>query len=254
MDTVIVFIFFCPTVQKNIVKVQASSPRPTKQMPALWLKRGWNANCEFGSLSVLFCLNLKQLTGERNALACNRTDASSQLHACSHQGKPDRDSIARTKKHVSFLDRQIKQIESEISSFVNPDKVLKNRMHCLLSIPGAGPVTAAATVAETDGFITSTGIKRATGYAGLDVCIQESGKWKGKSKISKRGNSHIRKALYMPALSKTVHDRETERHYERLKEKKGIGMPAVVAEERKLPGLLFSVFFSSKSIFLIFSD
>jgi transposase len=186
-------------------------------------------------------LGLKQLTRERSALVCIRTSVSNQLHAYSHQGKPNRDSIARTKKHISFLDKQVKAIESEVSSFIKTDEALKTKIDCLISIPGVGIVTAATIVAETNGFAGFGSIKQLTSYAGLDVRIMESGKWKGKSKISKRGNSHIRKALYMPTLSKIVHDDTTSKHYERLKEKKGIGMVAVVAEERKLLGLMFSL-------------
>jgi transposase len=186
-------------------------------------------------------LGLKQLTRERSALVCIRTAVSNQLHAYSHQGKPNKDSIARTKKHISFLDRQVKAIEREISSFVNSDDALKTKMDYLLSIPGVGLLTAATIVAETNGFAGFSSIKQLTSYAGLDVRIMESGIWKGKGKISKRGNSHIRKALYMPTLSKIGNDGATKQHYERLKEKKGIGMVAVVAEERKLLGLMFSL-------------
>jgi len=184
---------------------------------------------------------LKQLTRERDALVRNRTTASNLLHAYRHHGKPNRDSISRSIKQISFLDQQIKQIEKEITSFVNQDKVLQSKMKYLLSIPGVGLLTAATIVAETNGFATFENIRQVISYAGLDVRIAESGKWKGKSKISKRGNSHIRKALFMPSLSKIKHNRETKLFYERLKEKKAAGMIAVVAVERKLLGLMFSL-------------
>ena len=101
---------------------------------------------------------------------------------------------------------------------------LKTKMEYLLSIPGVGMVTATTIVAETNGFAAFTSIKQLTSYAGLDVKIAESGNWKGKSRISKVGNSHIRKAVYMPALSKIRKDKQTKQFYERLKEKKGVGM------------------------------
>lgn len=186
-------------------------------------------------------LGLRQLTREREALVRNKVNISNQLHAYSHQGKPNKDSIARSKKHISFLDRQIKQIEKDIKSFINKDEKLKTRMEYLLSIPGIGIVTASTIVAETNGFAAIKSIKQLTSYAGLDVRIAESGKWKGKSKISKRGNSYIRKAIYMPTLSKISKDKETKLFYERLKEKKGVGMVAVVAVGRKLLGLMFAL-------------
>ena len=186
-------------------------------------------------------LGLKQLTRERNTLVCSRTAAANHLHSYRHQGKPNKESIARTLKHISFLDRQVKEIESEITNFINRDKDLKIRIEYLLSIPGVGLLTAAVVVAETNGFAAIGSIKQLTSYAGLDVRIAESGTWKGKSKISKRGNSHIRKALFMPSLSQKTHDPTTKQFYDRLKEKKGIGMVAAVAVERKLLGLMFAL-------------
>jgi len=186
-------------------------------------------------------LGLKQLTRERDALVCSRTAAANQLHAYRHQGKPNKDSIKRSIKLISIFDKHIKQIEKEIKNFVNQDKELKIKMEYLLSIPGVRLLTASVVVAETNGFAAFENIKQLTSYAGLDVRIAESGKWKGKSKISKRGNSHIRKALYMPSLSKITHDKATKQFFERIKTKKGIGMVATIAVERKLLGLMFSL-------------
>jgi transposase len=186
-------------------------------------------------------LRLKQLTRERDALVRTRTNTSNQLHAYRYQGKPNKDSIKRTQKLISFLDKHIKQIEKEIETFVNTDKELKTKMKYLLSIPGVGLLTAVIIVAETNGFAAFESIKQLTSYAGLDVRIAESGKWKGKSKISKHGNSHIRKALFMPALTKKTCDAATKRFFDHIKEKKGIGMIATLAVERKLLGLMFSL-------------
>jgi transposase len=174
-------------------------------------------------------------------LVCTRTSVANQLHAYRHQGKPNKDSINRSQKHIDFINKQVKQIEKEITNFVNQDEKLKTKIGYLESIPGVGLVTAAVIVVETNGFAAFESIKQLTSYAGLDVRIQESGKWKGKSKISKRGNSHIRKALYMPSISKKTHDLKSKQFFERIKEKKGIGMIAIVAVERKLLGLMFSL-------------
>jgi transposase len=186
-------------------------------------------------------LILKQLTRERDALVCNRTDVSNILHSYRYQGKPNADSIKRSEEHIAFLDNLIKEIEKEIAELINSDEALRIKIQYPLSIPGVGMITAAVIIAETNGFAAFSSIKQLTNYAGLNVKISESGTWKGKSKISKRGNSHIRKALYMPALSKKTNDEGTRLFYNRIKEKKGIGMIAVVAVERKLLGLMFTL-------------
>ena len=195
-------------------------------------------------------LGLRQLTREREALVRTKIIAANQLHAYNHQGKPNKAVIARSKKHISFIDSQVKQIEKEIKKFVDNDKEVKRKIDFLDSIPGIGVITAAIIVAETNGFASIESIKQLTSYVGLDVKIAESGKWKGKSTISKRGNSYIRKALYtcalhevrgMPSLSNIRKDKKAKQFYERLKEKKGIGMVAVVACMRKLLGLMYTL-------------
>jgi transposase len=186
-------------------------------------------------------LGLKQLTRERDALVRSRTTAANYLHAFSHQGKPNTHSIGRTKQHIKFLDKQVKEIEKEIKLIVKQDDKLKGKLQYVMSIPGVGLITAVTVIAETNGFAEFTGIKQLTSYAGLDVKIAESGKWKGKSKISKCGNSHIRKALYMPSLSNVRYDERNKVFYERLKENNKLPMVALIAVQRKMLGLMFSL-------------
>ena len=77
-------------------------------------------------------------------------------------------------------------------------------------------------------------------YAGLDVAFKESGKFKGQTKISKKGNARIRQCLYMPALSATNHNEKIMELYERIIERNPtIKMKGVVAGMRKLLILIF---------------
>jgi transposase len=192
---------------------------------------------------------LKQLTRERDRPVRERTTASDHKHAYGHQGKPYRDSINRCSAHISFSDEQTEQIEKQIFEIVKGDKLLSDGLAYLRSIPGAGLLTAVIIVSETNGFAAVTGIKQLNSYAGTDVKIMESGKWKGQSKIGKRGNSHIRKALYMPTIHGITHDDAVIDFYQRLKAKKGIGMVANVAAQRKLLGLIYTLWKKEENYF-----
>lgn len=131
-----------------------------------------------------------------------------------------KDCIERTRQQVAFYDGQIAQIEDQIKQIVKSDNNLDKRISCVQSIKGVGLITAVCIIAETNGFATFRNIKQVISFAGLDIKIKESGKWKGRSRISKCGNRHIRKALYMPALSKITHDQKTNIFYDRLVQKK----------------------------------
>jgi transposase len=186
-------------------------------------------------------LELKQLTRERDTLVCARTAAANTLHAYKHQGKQNEQSIKRTTEHISFLDSQIDGIREEIQALIKSDEVLKQTIHLLESIPGVGWLTAAIVVAETNGFADIHSIKQLTAYAGLDPKIMESGKWKGKSRISKCGNSHLRKALYMPSMTNCRYDPINKAFYLRLCNNQKPRMVALVALQRKMLGLMYTL-------------
>lgn len=86
-----------------------------------------------------------------------------------------------------------------------------------LSIPGVGPLNAAALVsvfhraafAGADAFIA---------FIGMDVRLRESGQYKGKRKLTKRGEAEVRRLLYcatQPALAygpfQAYHQRQLDR-------------------------------------------
>jgi hypothetical protein len=184
---------------------------------------------------------LRQLTRERGSLVDSHTRTLNIQHAYKHQGKMLEDSVERTKEHLAFLDKQIAAIEKEITKIVNSDSELKKRLSFVTSIPGVARLTAVTIAAETNGFAAIHSAKQLASYAGLDVKIRESGKWKGKEKISKQGNKYIRKAMYCPTMSKIRWDKPTKEKYEQLKAKKGIPMVAIVANHRKLLILIYTL-------------
>jgi transposase len=69
-------------------------------------------------------------------------------------------------------------------------------------------------------------------YGGMDIEIKESGKWKGKAKLSKRGSGLLRRMLYLAAL-RSLHLESSPfgAYYHRLVErglKKGSALMAVM--------------------------
>jgi transposase len=70
----------------------------------------------------------------------------------------------------------------------------------LRAIPGVGDLTAAYLVAllATHAFATADAF---VAYLGLDVRIKESGQFRGKRKLTKRGDPEARRLLYLAALA-----------------------------------------------------
>ena len=88
-------------------------------------------------------------------------------------------------------------------------------------------------IAETNGFENFENYKQLTSYAGLDVVLNSSGKHEGKSRISKKGNSHIRSGLFMPSVAIVRFNKELGAVYRRLVHKGKNGKVALMAVVRK---------------------
>jgi len=79
---------------------------------------------------------------------------------------------------------------------------------------GVGLLTAAILIAETQGVKLITDGKQLVSYAGYDVVERESGTGiRGQTKISKKGNSRISGALYLPTLVASRHNQRLKEHF-----------------------------------------
>lgn len=184
--------------------------------------------------------DLKQLTRERDQVVAERTVAKNQLHAENAEAFPNERSIARLNQRIRLFNSQEKEIKADIAEIVKQDKELVERINNVSTIPGIGKLTTVITAAETNGFNLIKSKKQLESYAGFDVKEKQSGtSVKGKPKISKRGNRHLRKAMHMPALTAIRHDDRFKAIFVRLVAKHGIKMKAAVAVQRKLLGLMF---------------
>jgi transposase len=190
---------------------------------------------------------LKQLTREREQVVAERTMVKNQLHAEKAEAMPNKKSIARIMKRIELMNKQDKEITSEISGIIKVDKEIHQLAIILCSLPGIGLLTFAIILAETNGFDLIRNKKQLTSYAGLDVKEKLSGtSIKGKPKISKKGNKYLRKALHLPALSAIRHDERFKAIFVRLVSKHGIKMKAVVAVQRKLLEMMFTLYKTNK--------
>jgi transposase len=190
---------------------------------------------------------LRQLTRERNQVVEIRTVAKNQLHAEVSEAKPNKSSMARTKKHIAFLDKQEKEIKDELAQLIKEEAEVKKIVLILCSIPGIGVLTAATILGETNGFDLIRNKRQLASYAGFDVKEKQSGtSVKGKSRISKRGNKYLRKAMHMPALAAIRHDERFKAIFTRIVSKHGIKMKAAVAVQRKLLEMTYTLYKSQE--------
>lgn len=190
---------------------------------------------------------LRQVTRERGQLIEERTALKNQLHAEQSQAYPNKKSIERIQVRIKLLDSQVEEIMKEITVITKQDREVGEIIKRLCSVPGVALLTAAIILAETNGFDLITNIKQLISFAGLDIKEKQSGtSVKGKPKISKKGNRHLRKAMHFPALTAIRHDERYKAIFARLVGKHGIKMKAAVAVQRKLLEMAYIVYKTNK--------
>src|SRR5881227_356910 len=127
---------------------------------------------------------------------------------------------------LTTLNGQIHDLATAIEKHIADKEEVKHRVENICKIKGVGILTVAVILAETNGFVLFDNSRQLVSYAGYDVVENQSGNHKGKTKISKKGNSHIRRAMHMPAFGVVsceqhpfidVFNRTFKRHGQKMK-------------------------------------
>lgn len=185
---------------------------------------------------------LKHLCREYQDTVKARTAHSNKLHALEHGVAAPAASLRRQKQTIRMLNHQCLAIERDIKRLLRDSGgPLNDAIERIMTIQGVGLMTAVTVMAETDGFSIVADAKQVVSYAGLDVALHQSGKHKGRSSISKRGNARLRAALYMPALTAIRHNPQLKTFYTRLVAKKQSKKIGLIAVMRKLLALIYTI-------------
>jgi len=88
------------------------------------------------------------------------------------------------------------QLEGEFDKLLDADTGVKG----LQSVPEFGHKTVAVLRAELGDVQRFQRTDQVVAYAGLDLEVKQSGKWKGHTKLSKRGSGRLRRILYMATV------------------------------------------------------
>jgi len=196
---------------------------------------------EWSPLSPFFH-KLRTYTRLHEDIQQKRTDTANQLHALKHSATEMREAVKILEKLIEVFDKELDKIKILIKKHIDSNEQVKEKMEKICSIKGVALLTSATVVAETNGFELIKNIPQLVSYAGYDIEEDQSGKRIGKTKISKKGNSHIRRILFMPSLQlKSYQVGIFPELYERTFNKHGIKMKSYVAIQRKLLVLIYTL-------------
>lgn len=184
---------------------------------------------------------LKQLTRAIKTTKDKQTVVKNQLHALDHSYQPNELIKTVLMEELAMHKKAIKKYEKAIKELIKSDKSLEQKINNIILAKGIGIMSIVTVISETDGFALIENAKQLASYAGMDVVHRESGLYKGKTKISKKGNSHIRSSLYMPALSAIRSNKKFNEFYNRIVERRKIPGIAIIAVARKMLLLIYTL-------------
>lgn len=189
-----------------------------------------------------FYQKLRTYTRLHEDLQQKKTDTTNQLHALSHSAILMKDAVKVLERLIDVFDKELEKTRKLIKDHINTNKEIKAKIDMVCTIKGVAMLSAATIIAEVNGFELFKNIPQLISYAGYDVVENQSGKRIGKTKISKKGNHHIRRILYMPALNMVTYQvGNMPALFNRTLKKHGIKMKSYVALQKRLLILIYTL-------------
>lgn len=145
-------------------------------------------------------------------------------------------NLDHTEKAINEIDYQIKVLEEKICALTPSEaKTLADNIY------GLSHEKVAAVLAML-GDKQFENRDQLIAFVGLDVMPRESGKWRGKSRLSKRGNPYLRKILYQMAWGLKQNNPIYKAEYERLRTKGKNYTTTLIILSRKFLKFLYAYY------------
>jgi transposase len=187
-------------------------------------------------------LQLRAITRQMAALTQDRAALRCRLHAATVSHAAPACVARELKLAIAQLDRSLARLRRAALKLVGQTAILQRRLQLLVSAKGIGQVTALAVLGELV-IVGDRSARELTKHAGLDVVEFTSGtSVRKKPHISRAGNTYLRKALYMSALSAAQHEPYLRAFYQRLVAAGKHKMQSLAAVMRKLLHAIVGMF------------
>ena len=185
---------------------------------------------------------LRQLTRYYEQVQEDLTSLKNQLHALQNGMYREKSVIAMIDRRIRLMEKQREEILRKIEEHLAANPELADMSRRMQTVKGVGLITVATLLAETNRFRLFENQKQLVSYSGYDPVDNQSGSHVGRTRISKKGNSHIRRMMFMPSLSVVKHGvRPFKDLFDRTLERHGQKMKSYVAVQKKLLTTLYAL-------------
>lgn len=216
-------------------KTDPIDARGLAQMGAERQLKAWDPPTKFYS-------ELRCLTRHYQSLQELKTVQLNMLHAIEASANTASIVKKQLKQIIKSFDKKLIALKDEMSKLLAQKPEIQRKVLQVCQIKGIGELTVCVVISETYGFELFNSAKQLISYSGYDVVENQSGNRVGKTKISKKGNSRIRRAMFLPAFKAICPEQPIFYNlFTRTFEKHNLKMKSYVAVQKKLLTTIYAL-------------
>lgn len=162
------------------------------------------------------------------------------------EAQTEKTIIASLKRQIKGFQKEIKALRTEIGKLVKQDPHLQSKNKLIQSIPGLGVIATQIVIAELPDIEQFDDARQLAAWAGLTPRHHSSGtSGKTRTPITKIGSVHLRRGLFMPAMTARVHNPLLKEFGDRLQANGKTPKQIIIAIMRKLLHQIYGILKSS---------
>lgn len=156
--------------------------------------------------------------------------------------KPERTVAASLNRTIKFLEKEIKDIRKHIVTTIKTETGLLAKYKLLLTIPGIGQIAAQTIIGELPNLEEFDDARQLAAWAGLTPRHFKSGtSGRTQTPITKIGSVHLRRGLFMPAMTARTNNPLLKTFGDRLKGNGKKPKAIIIAIMRKLLHQIYGI-------------
>ena len=181
------------------------------------------------------CLDLRAISRRIEAMTKSATQEKNRLHAANAFDEVSGVVRNDIEVNIRHLEKRIARLREQALALIASHSELAGHFRHIVSIKGIADAAGIQILAEISVLPKDMSVRQWVAHAGLDPRQFQSGTSVNKpARISRRGNRHIRRGLFMPAIVAVQYEPNVKAFYDKLLARGKTKMQANVAVMRKL--------------------
>ena len=233
----------------NRVEVMVANPRAINQFAEAYMRR---SKTDFLDARILLefamrmdfklwspperhIFDLRAISRRIEGMVKTATQEKNRLHAADHFDEMTDVVRADIEDNLEQLKNRIARLRSQALELIDEHPDLARSFGHITSVKGIAEAAGIQILAELSVLPSDMDVRQWVAHAGIDPRQFQSGTSVNRpARISRRGNAHLRKALFMPALVAVQSEPHVKAFYDKLVARGKTKMQANVAVMRKL--------------------